>query len=83
MSNTFLKSICLFCKYEVFLRDFFQNDIKKFSVLVYEQFNWCVCHYFHIYRNGLVVSMFSTIEVGRGFASRPGHTDYHIKNGTN
>ena len=34
-------------------------------------------------RVGLVVSMSASHAVGRGFASRPGHTKDHHKNGTN
>ena len=34
-------------------------------------------------RVGLVVSVSDSHTVGRGFASRPGHTEDHHKNGTN
>ena len=39
----------------------------------------CVC----ICRVGLVVSMSASHTVGREFASQPGHTKDHHKNGTN
>ena len=34
-------------------------------------------------RDGLVVSVSVSQTIGRGFASRPGHTKDHHKNGTN
>ena len=42
-------------------------------------------HMYFVYRVrvGLVVSMSASLTVGRGFASRPGHTKDHHKNGTN
>ena len=40
----------------------------------------CVCV---LHQDGLVVSMCVSHVVVHGIASRPGHTKYHHKNGTN
>ena len=55
-----------------------QRKIHRFCVISHTIFVLFL-YYFH----GLVVSVFASHTVGHEFASRPGHTKDHHKNGTN
>ena len=63
------------------------NDvIAPFYQLITKLWHGLCKHHFNLNspcRVGLMVSVSASHTIGRGFASRPGHTKDHHKNGTN